>query len=150
MKVNGKALSPEEREAEIAKSGGNLEGKTPFAPGEPDKYVFEPAGTTVTAGYPVWVVAFHPKKPDKTLAVGEAFIHQGHSNLVRMEFATSVLPSAVQSMNAAINFRPQAGYWLPADLLMDLHIKVAFIITLAEKKIQVKETYYGYKARPGP
>jgi hypothetical protein len=144
MSIDGRKLSQKEMEAELAKSNDKLEGKSPLSPEEMPKYQFEPGGNTTCADIPVWIVLFHPKTPDKSLGVGKAYIRQDNNNVIRLEFATSVLPAVVQNMKAVINFFPHDDLWLPDNLEITLHVKVVFIFTLADKQITVQEKYHDY------
>lgn len=162
MKIDGRALSKVEIEREVEKMKSESGGRSPFHPEEMPKYDFVPAGEAEIDGFPVYCMNYSPKKPDRRLCRGRAYIHRRDFDLVRLEFSSSQPPLGVERMHAVLNFRPRpdrcrgglgdgaSGFWIPADLAIDLRVKVAFIVTLADQGIEIRETYRDFQQPAEP
>jgi hypothetical protein len=148
MTRNGRKLSKQEMEAEVAKTKAGVQGKSPFLPEEGAKYDYSLDGQLDLDGRSVYVISYQPKTPGPGLAAGKGYIDCRDFDQVRLEFSPSKPPSIIQHMEGVINCRAYRGFWMPADLSMQIHVKVVFIITLADQQIEIHERYRDYQLPP--
>ncbi|MEW6515556.1 MAG: hypothetical protein AB1439_01445 [candidate division FCPU426 bacterium] len=144
MSINGKELDDKERAAELARMKSER-GESPFVPSEMSKYRFSDGGEAEYAGRRVIKVDFEPLVPDSKLVRGFGYVLPETYDLAFLSFTPSRLPAGLQAMQAAMDYRPMQGWWLPSAFHLELHIKVAFIFTLADLHVQVDEKYSDYQ-----
>jgi hypothetical protein len=144
MSINGQELSAEKRNAELSRMRGQR-GESPFLPGEMPKYRFTREGETEYEGHKVWKVGFQPLEPGEKLAQGFGYILPETYDVVYFAFSPSRLPTGLQAMKAEMRYQPIQDYWLPSEFHMELHVKVSFLITLADLRVLVEEKYSDYQ-----
>lgn len=148
MSVNGRELSAQERIAEVSRMRGQR-GESPFLPSEMPKYRFTREGEAEYAGRKVWKVGFQPLAPDDKLAQGFGYILPETYDVVYFIFSPSRLPAGLREMNAEMQYQPVQNFWMPSEFHMQLHVKVSFLITLADLRVIIQEKYSGYQL-PAP
>lgn len=143
MTINGRALSRAEMEAELKKSRGKAR-QSPFHPDQMANYHFTLAGEETYEGQKVWKVRFDPVEPREGLAIGYAYVLQSTLDVVYLSFVPAKLPGVMRKMEAHITYQQADGFWVPKIFKMDMHVKVAFIVTLADQFIHIQERYSDY------
>ncbi len=143
MTINGRALSRAEMEAELKKSRGKAR-QSPFHPDQMANYHFTLAGEETYEGQKVWKVRFDPVELREGLAKGYAYVVQSTLDVVYLTFVPAKLPGVMKKMEAQITYQPVEGFWVPKTFAMDMHVKVAFILTLADQFIHIQENYSNY------
>ena len=76
---------------------------------------------------------------------GIAYVRKDNYHIVRLEATSSKLPSVIKKMDRVYTYRNVKGYVLPATFEMELHVKVKFIITFADKHIMIEDQYSDYR-----
>lgn len=153
MSKNGRDLNEQEMKAEIQRwqKMGKRRGSTkmPFDPAWEDAYNFTLAGTDTVNNRSVWRIAFEAKKDADDYIDGTAYVRQDNFHILRLEAISSKLPSVIKKMDRVYTYTSVDGYVLPATFEMELHVKVKFIITFADKHIVIEDHYSDYRFDTG-
>lgn len=144
MSVNGKELTEQERKSELSRMRGQR-GDSPFLAREMPKYRFTREGEADYEGRKVWKVSFEPLTPGDKLARGFGYLLPETYDVVYFAFSPSSLSAGLREMKAEMRYQPVQGFWLPSEFHMELHVKVSFLITLADLRVQVDEKYSAYQ-----
>jgi hypothetical protein len=149
MNIDGKELSAGEMARELKKQRAEKrEAKSPFSPKVKDSYVFtilgetEPGGRSPCGG---WVVGFKPKEKKDGFIEGRAYVSAEDYSIQNMDFLPAKLPGMVKSMEAHVWFAPVRKYWLPSRISMKTHIKISFLVNIAEMDIEMDQEFSDYK-----
>ncbi|OGS27295.1 MAG: hypothetical protein A2297_00420 [Elusimicrobia bacterium RIFOXYB2_FULL_48_7] len=148
MEIDGKALTANELDKETKKRQKRTDrrqSKSPFSPSMKDSYAHALSGETEFEGRSAWVVSFTPKEKKETFIEGKAYISKKDFSVLGMDFVPAVLPPVIKAMKMSMSMAPVDGYWLPAKFRMEITLKITFIFTLADKRIEIEETYSDYK-----
>ena len=157
MYIDGKKLTDAEIKKETAKMRrGDRDKKdskrsflSPFSPEVRGDYDFFYAGPAEWSGRLSWIIEFKPKVPDETRAVGRAWVSRTDFNVFCLEFSMSKLPWMLKDFNMKVIYGDFEGCRLPAELEMNMQVKVKFLLTLADKRLKFKEIYSGYRINSG-
>ena len=93
----------------------------------------------------MWKIAFTPREENEKSVEGTAFILTDTYDAVYYEFSPSKKPGSVESMKGRIWNAPIQGFWVPQKLMMEMHVKVVFLVTLADQLIELEEKYSDYR-----
>jgi hypothetical protein len=149
MTKNGRDLDEQEMKAEIRRwqQMGKRRGSTkmPFDPAWEDAYNFTLAGTDTLDERNVWRIVFEAKKDAEDYVDGTAYVRQDNFHILRLEATSSKLPSVIKKMDRVYIYTNVDGYVLPAVFEMELHVKVKFIMTFADKHIVIEDHYSDYR-----
>lgn len=149
MSFDNKELSQDELNKEIAKQkkrkDGKMEAKSPFSPLMRSSYTFSLAGETKFANQDAWIVGFKAKEKADKFIDGKAYISKKNYNVLYMDFTPSKLPGVIKSIKMSMEFSPVQGYWLPYKFKMEMYLKVKFILTIADKHMEMEDNYSDYK-----
>lgn len=148
MSINGRELTEQERKAELSRMKSER-GESPFTAREMPNYRFTYEGGAEYAGRKVWKVGFQPLAPGEKMVQGFGYILPETYDVVYFSFSPSRLPAGLRELKAEMQYQPVQNYWLPLEFHMELHVKVAFVITLADLRIQVQEKYSDYQLPAG-
>lgn len=141
MQVDGRQLSQQEMEQEL-KQRKNGKGHSPFLTAqEMKKYRFTVEAAVTYHQLMVWKVSFVPIKPEKGLAVGWAYVDQASYDVVYMTFHPAIQPAVMKKMKAEIHYQKIDDYWMIKSFDMTMHLKVSFLLTLADQVISIQEKY---------
>ncbi len=153
MNKNGHDLDEQAMKAEIQRwqKMGKRRGSTkmPFDPAWKDAYNFILAGTDTLDDRSVWRIAFEAKKDADDYIDGTAYVRQDNFHILRLEATSSKLPSVIKKMDRVYTYTDVGGYVLLAAFEMELHVKVKFIITFADKHIVIEDQYSDYRFDAG-
>jgi hypothetical protein len=153
MSKNGKDLNAREMGAEIRQwqKMGKRRGSTkmPFDPAWQDSYTFMLEGADTLDTVRVWRIAFRGKEAADDLIDGVAYVRMDNYHILRLEAVSSKLPSVIKKMRRVYTYMDVEGYVLPATFQMELHVKVKFIITFADKHIMIEDQYSDYQVNTG-
>ncbi len=149
MNKNGRDLDEQEIKAEVQRwqKMGKRRGSTkmPFDPAWEDAYSFTLAGADTLDNRNVWRIAFEAKKDTDDFIDGTAFVRQDNFHILRLEATSSKLPPVIKKMDRVYTYTDIDGYVVPAAFEMELHVKVKFIITFADKHIVIEDHYSDYR-----
>jgi len=153
MSKNGQDLNEREMGAEIRRwqKMGKRRGSTkmPFDPAWQDSYTFMLEGADTLENTGVWRIAFRAKEAADDLIDGVAYVRMDDYHILRLKAASSKLPSVIKKMRRVYTYMDVEGYVLPATFQMELHVKVKFIITFADKHIMIEDQYSDYRVNAG-
>ncbi|UCC11453.1 MAG: hypothetical protein JSW02_08875 [candidate division WOR-3 bacterium] len=153
MNKNGYDLDEQEMKSEIQRwqKMGKRRGSTkmPFDPAWEEAYNFILAGTDTLDSRSVWRIVFEAKKDADEYIDGTAYVRQDNFHILRLEATSSKLPSVIKKMDRVYTYTDINGYVLPAAFEMELHVKVKFIITFADKHIVIEDHYSDYRFDTG-
>lgn len=153
MSINDKELSKDEikRQIEEQKKMGRKNDRmiSPFSPRMKDNYEFSLIGSEKINNSDVWAVGFKSKERKEEYGDGKAYISKEHFNVVQFEFTPAKVPGVIKTMKMKVIFFPVDGYWVPLKFEMKMHLKVEFILTLADKNIDIEDNYSDYKLNTG-
>jgi hypothetical protein len=155
MTIDGRMLSQREMRRELAKQrrGGRSQSEgefqSPFSPETADLYEFDLKGEDMYEGQDVWLVGFRPKRPEKNLFTGTAFISQSGYQALYVEMAPSKLPGILKDFAMSIRFAPVGEYWLPSVFSMDMRVRISFLVTMADRTLSIEDRYSDYRLNVG-
>ncbi len=110
-----------------------------------DEYRYADSGTRTWRGREVAVVGFEPRRRDGRYVRGRAFLEPASGDIVRVEFVPLGLPWVVREVSMALDYEPQDGFAFPVRFEMDMLVKVKVLVTLAERRIHIDDTYSDYR-----
>jgi hypothetical protein len=119
--------------------------RMPFLFETRDEYRYSDSGTRTWRGREVVVVGFEPRRRDSRYVRGRAFTNPASGDIVRVEFVPLGLPWVVREVSMALDYAPQGGFALPLRFEMDIMVKVKVLVTLAERRIHIEDTYSDYR-----
>lgn len=153
MSKNGQDLTEHEMEEEIRRwrKMGKRRGSTkmPFDPAWQDSYIFTLEGVDTLDNTSVWRIAFQAKEKAEDYIDGVAYVRTDTYRILRLEAMSSKLPSVIKKMKRLYTYMDVAGFVLPATFEMEIHVKVKFIITFADKHIMIEDRYSDYRLNTG-
>ncbi|MBN1837281.1 MAG: hypothetical protein JW820_15610 [Spirochaetales bacterium] len=161
MRIDGRLLSEEEMERELAKQrrgGGGGQGggergggqfQSPFSPEAAEQYEFRLIGEVEFEGQPAWEIGFAPRAPDPRRMEGRALFSRDGYQPLYVEMVPSKLPGVLEELSMSMRFAPVQGYWLPERFLMNMRLRVSVIVTLADRILTIEDRYSGYSLNPG-
>ncbi|MBU1076953.1 MAG: outer membrane lipoprotein-sorting protein [Spirochaetes bacterium] len=152
MKINGKDLNREEIEEELEerrKRGKKRAFISPFNKALRDKYRFTLMGEKNWDKRDVWIVGIQAKEEKEDLINGKVYVLKSNYRVVFMDFVPAELPGVIKKAGMRMIFSEQQGHWLPKKFEMEMHIKVKFLISLADIRLKVIDKYSNYKVNTG-
>lgn len=148
MTINGKQLSKEKMDKEVAKwkKRSNMQGtKMPLTQEGKSAYNFKLIGDKVINNIPVWIIEFTAKQKDDGYVNGRLYISKNDYNIIRTEFSPAKLPSVIKNLNLMLIYSDVQGYWLPVKFEMDMKINVKFVLNMYYKQIKIEDIYSQHK-----
>lgn len=153
MEINGKRLSEKEMAEEVKKQKKRGRksswGDSPFDRSKSSLYEYRLAGEDIRMNFPVWIVEFKAREEKENLITGRALIRKNDYNPLAMEFSPAVLPGVIKKMIFKISYFEENGVTLPKEIGITLHVKVKFILTLADMHLFITEKYSNFQVNPG-
>jgi len=152
MKINGKDLNKEEIEEELEdrrKRGKKKVFMSPFNPKFKDRYEFTLMGEKRWGGNEVWIIGLKAKEESEDLINGKVYVLKSNYHIIFLDFIPAELPGVIKNASMRMIFSDQQGHWLPKRFEMEMHIKVKFLISLADIRLKVTDRYSNYKINTG-
>lgn len=148
MTVNSKELDGKEREKAINdwKKKSRMSGtKMPFSLEGQGAYDYNFIGSETRNGIPLWVIGFSAKQKGDGYINGKVYVSKDEYNIVYMDFVPTNIPSVIKDMKLSLTYSDIQGYWLPVKFVLDMKIKVKFVVDMFFRQIRVEDTYSQYK-----
>ncbi len=104
-----------------------------------DNYVFTLAGEEPLDGHPCYVLGLTPKRKEKSLIVGRAWIDKQSYLVRRVQGEMAKMPSWwIKSVQVTLNFNDVQGMWMQTSTTAHADVRVFGPHTLQENAVKVR------------
>ncbi len=140
----------DEDAADGKSSGGegtmSFSASAPWDPEQRGQYTFELLPPDTIRGIPAHTVRVMPREEKEDLVDGTAWFHHDRFEVLRLEFQPAKNPRFVKKARFTLDFdEAQPGYWLPAEMKMDVTGGFLFI----KKSFHMHQTWRDYRINTG-
>jgi len=124
--------------------------RLPFLLENRDFYLYTDAGAVTAGCETLRAVRFTPKEPDRRHITGTGYFLPGSWEPVKLEFVPAELPRVVDRARMVLRYDLIERFWLPVEFKLEMELSLRLIRTLMHRRIEVRETYSGYRLRLNP